>query len=69
MKYLIQKQVTVTLELDENEAQSLFDLLNSGVSTDTLDGMEGLRAIHSNLGQHFKSSGLSISFATKAVKK
>lgn len=67
MKCLVQKQVTVTLELNETEAQNLLDLLNSGVSTETIDSMEGLRSIHSNLIQHFKGSG--VEFKSKATKK
>lgn len=66
MKLLVQKTVTVTMEMNEVEAQNLLDLLNSGVSTETLDSMN-LRDIHSKLIEHFKGS--NVKFESKAVKK
>lgn len=47
-KILVQKVVTVTLEISELEANSLVNLLHSGVNYETLERL-GLISIYNNL--------------------
>lgn len=64
-KILVQRTITVTLEMTGDEAQGLMDLLDGGVTSDTRIELN-LDKVYKSLGEEFKT--VRVKFTQKANK-